>query len=156
MQKIKSEKIGKFLAVLFLASVPIILWSMFFGDKDNDKLLCDSRGGEMQNHGICVIKTNDYKKACRDNEDCKGECLIKNWEELLEKWVVSFGKETPKVGLKEFEEKTGERVEGFCSEFTFNKEHCLQLSPIYIEKGIMHKNINPGQIPSWGCRNLPE
>ena len=154
MKKIKSEKIGKFLAVLFLVGVLIILWSMFF--KDNDKLLCDSKGGEMLNHGICVIKTDDHGKVCRDNKNCEGECSIKNWEELLEKWVISFGKETLEVSLKEFEEKTGEKVEGSCSEFTFNKEHCLQSSPVYIERGIIYKNINPGQIPSWGCMSPPE
>ncbi|MCK4525500.1 MAG: hypothetical protein KAU07_03615 [Candidatus Andersenbacteria bacterium] len=82
---------------------------------------------------ICIIKANDYGKECNDNNDCEGECKIRDEDFLEDKWELLYGKTyeydkirgtsvvgTVEVDLLEFENKAGVKVRGNCSEFKKN------------------------------------
>lgn len=150
MQKEKKKKFvfRIFLSVLIVMFIVLLCFPFVFKNFSykleynflKDKIDCKLKGGTIGRvylysppKHICIIKASDYGKECNDDNDCEGECKIRDEDFLEDKWELLYGKTykydeirgtsiigTTEVNLLEFENKAGVKVKGNCSEFKKN------------------------------------
>ncbi len=149
MQKEKKKKMIFQILLFVLVVIFIISLCFLFIFKEDfdykynyfkDEIDCKSKGGVIGKvylysppERTCIIKANDYGKECNDDNDCEGECKIRDEDFLEDKWELLYGKTyeydeirgtsiigITEVDLLEFENKAGVKVKGNCSEFKKN------------------------------------
>ena len=134
----KIKMIIKVLFMSFVLSFFIILQFYHpFYDSWRNKVDCKLKKGGLvwiDGHDVfeCVIKMNDYRKVCSNNDDCEGVCIIDdNWR----KWEEFCIEEREGIDVNKFEKKINVEIKGYCSEF--NIRHCNEYGYFNVENNII-------------------
>ena len=152
--KIKKEFIIK---LIFLLISVVVLRLFLFNSVPSYQCMVES-GEETWIDGldinVCIIKTKDEGKYCRDNLECEGYCIVKDRNILDKKWIEIFGNETESVKINDFEEKAQIKIEGSCSEFR-EDSYCGDDNELFVVKNgfITKKPISPWLLPMIDCNS---